>query len=138
VRRGGSSMQIPVTMKEFPQTMMAENYPFQLSAAPNDNGDPGLRLAPLDTATRAQLTLPASVSGALVTSVPPGSAADRAGLQVNDVVVQVDGNAVTDPEGVQKLVQQVRKAGQAQAALLVADKSGQHWVALSTGAASSN
>jgi serine protease Do len=82
--------------------------------------------------------LPAGISGALVTSVQPGSSADRAGLRVKDVVLQVGGDVITDPQSVQRLVQHIRKAGQAEASLLVADTSGQHWVALSTGAASPN
>ena len=138
VRRGAAAMQVPVTMREYPQAMMAANYPFELTAAPSDNGDPGLRLGPLDPATRAQVALPAGVSGVLVTLVPPGSAADRAGLRVKDVILQVGSDAATNPESAQRLVQQIRKAGQSEAGLLVADTSGQHWVALSTGAASSN
>jgi serine protease Do len=102
VRRAAAEMQIAVTVKEYPQASMAANFPFELTTAPNDSGDPGLRLAPLDGATRAQLTLPAGISGALVTSVQPGSSADRAGLRVKDVVLQVGGDVITDPQSVQR------------------------------------
>jgi Do/DeqQ family serine protease len=36
-------------------------------------------------------------SGALVTAVSTGSAAERAGLQINDVIVSINGQAVADP-----------------------------------------
>src|SRR5262249_36609834 len=37
--------------------------------------------------------------GALVTAVTPASPAGRAGLQVRDVIVSIDGQAVDDPNG---------------------------------------
>lgn len=55
----------------------------------------GLTLAPLDTATRAQLNVPAEVRGVVVTAVDPSSEAAENGLRRGDVITFVNGRPVT-------------------------------------------
>ncbi len=43
-------------------------------------------------------------SGALITSVEPGSAADRAGLRIHDVIVSVNGRLVRDPAALRNAI----------------------------------
>lgn len=58
-------------------------------------GRMGVNLAPVTPQVVEQLGLPAP-EGIVVTNVVPGSAAERAGFQVNDVMVRVAGQPVTD------------------------------------------
>jgi serine protease Do len=69
-----------------------EPLPVQKAQAPQK--DLGVALRDLKPETASQLGLGSKVL-AIVTQVAPGSSADRAGLKVNDVVVEADG--VLDP-----------------------------------------
>lgn len=51
--------------------------------------------------------------GALVTSVLPGSAAEAAGVQISDVIVAVDGNAVTSSRELRNVIGLMRRGEQA-------------------------
>ncbi len=53
-----------------------------------------------------RLRLPRNTRGVVITEVVPGSAADDAGLSVGDIIVQVDGQRVTDVDEVHRLVEQ--------------------------------
>ncbi|MBV9194535.1 MAG: trypsin-like peptidase domain-containing protein [Solirubrobacterales bacterium] len=134
VHRGDSDMKVPITVREYPPAMMVADFPFELSKPPTESGDLGLRLQPLGASTRARLQLPADTQGVEVASVPPGSAADRAGLRTGDVVLQVLGSVVATPSDVQKGLQGAHGRGRAESGLLIVDSSGQRWVALSTSA----
>jgi C-terminal processing protease CtpA/Prc len=67
----------------------------------------GVRIEPLTAENRKQLRVKAE-SGAVVKEVTPNSPAAQAGLEVKDVIVAVDGQAVTDPTGLRAAIQ---KAG---------------------------
>jgi serine protease Do len=70
----------------------------------------GLSLAPLDDATRRQLSLPASVRGAVITSVEASSDAGQKGLKRGDVVVRAGDVAVAGPAEVAAAVQTAKRA----------------------------
>ncbi|MBV8870100.1 MAG: PDZ domain-containing protein [Acetobacteraceae bacterium] len=127
VRRGGSSIKVPITIREYPPAMMVANFPFELSKPPAASGDLGLRLEPLSAAARARLQLPEDATGVEVASVLPGSAADRAGLLAGDAILQVLGSVVAAPGDVQKELER----GRAESGLLIVNASGPRWVALS-------
>lgn len=58
----------------------------------------GLGIQDLTPALRRALNLPSDLKGALVASVVPGGPGDRAGVQVQDVVVGFDGRPVTSQQ----------------------------------------
>jgi serine protease Do len=55
----------------------------------------GMNVAELDDETRKELGLPGSMRGVVVESVVPGGAAEEAGLEPRDVIVEVDQKPVT-------------------------------------------
>ena len=54
----------------------------------------GVRLVPLDNNLRQRLRVPTRFSGVVVAEVAPGSAAERANLEPNDVIVEVQNKRV--------------------------------------------
>ncbi len=75
-----------------------------------DQGFLGVSTQELTPAIAAELGV-TSDFGAVVVEVVPGSAADEAGLQARDVIVQVDGKDVRSPEAVRDAVG-ARKSGE--------------------------
>ena len=63
----------------------------------------GVNIAPLSPEIAEDYELDGT-AGALVTAVSPGSAAERAGLEINDVIVSVNGMAVSDPAGLRNTI----------------------------------
>jgi serine protease Do/serine protease DegQ len=63
----------------------------------------GVSIAPLSPEIAENYELD-STSGALITAVSTGSAAEQAGLQIGDVIVSVNGNAVTDPAALRNTI----------------------------------
>jgi putative serine protease PepD len=78
--------------------------------ASNNGGYLGVDITTLTTALRQQYGFTPN-SGAVVLNVVSGSPADKAGLQQGDVIVSIDGNAITSAEDLQSTVQK-DKAGQ--------------------------
>ncbi len=95
--------------------LLRDGKPMQLSATTVDK--PGARRASVETQsgddqgvlngvavddltgdTRAQFNIPPRLSGALVTSVDPDSAAARAGIGAGDVILNINHHAVTSAE----------------------------------------
>jgi membrane-associated protease RseP (regulator of RpoE activity) len=66
-------------------------------------GDLGAEFAPLDSASAKRLDV-APYSGALVTTVEEGGPAERAGLEVDDIVSSFTGKPVASPEQLSFLV----------------------------------
>lgn len=73
--------------------------PDETPSAPSE-GKPrlGVSVTPLGPDNRSQYNVPASTKGVLVTSIEPGSVADRLGIQVGDVIVGLGGVAIESPE----------------------------------------
>ncbi|RAK58763.1 serine protease [Phenylobacterium hankyongense] len=70
----------------------------------------GLGLAPLDDATRRQLSLPADVRGAVVTSVDQTSDAGQKGLRRGDVIVRAGDRLVATAADLASAVDVAKKA----------------------------
>jgi serine protease Do len=60
----------------------------------------GMQLRDITPAIARDLGLPANRTGAVISSVDPAGSAFRAGLQTGDVIVAIDGNAVTSVDQV--------------------------------------
>jgi len=91
----------------------------QLTAA-NDNGsssedsmsrDLGLRVTELNSSLRDQFGIPDGVSGVLVTGVRGGSAAEDAGLRNGVVILEVDGDKITNAATLRSKISQAKKDG---------------------------
>ncbi|MCC7418474.1 MAG: hypothetical protein IT176_15160 [Acidobacteria bacterium] len=103
VRRGGEVLDV---------TVIASPPPEPAAPAPAaESGDPGLRLA---RAARV---------GSRVVRVTAGSAADRAGLRANDVIVRAGADAAPTPEQVRR---QIEAAGGGGTTLLVVVRGAEH------------
>lgn len=66
----------------------------------------GIGGVPLTAELATSLNLPEDTLGVLVQEVSPGSPAESAALQNNDVITALDGQAVQDVEGLRQLIQQ--------------------------------
>lgn len=93
--RDGKHYGATVTLAARPEPPM-QPAPVQQQGVPQSGL--GLSVRDLAPAQAAQMGLPAKVLP-VVTAVAPGSTADRAGLKVGDVIVEVDG--INDPTSLQ-------------------------------------
>jgi serine protease Do len=104
VLRDGKSISIPVTL----EAMGSRDHNGKEAAS---NGKPrwGLGLTELTPELRDQLQASGDLHGAVVEQVQPGSAADNAGLQRGDVIVEVNRHPVQNADDVQKALAAVPK-----------------------------
>jgi serine protease Do len=99
--RDGKQKDFKVTLKEMP------GEPRLASRGNNNNNGPaesedealkGVEVADLDANVRSQLKLPADLQGAVILSVDPNSAAAEVGLQMGDVIQDINKKPVTGAE----------------------------------------
>jgi serine protease Do len=116
--RDGKDVSVPVTLEA-----MGSRDKDNSETGENEHGKMhwGLGLADLTPDVRDQLQLPSDVHGAVIEQVQPGSAADNAGLQRGDVIVQVDRHDVQSASDVQ---QALTKTAKGQDALLLVWSNG--------------
>ena len=106
ILRDGAQKTVDVTLKEIPrseQMAKADNE----KAAPGDALD-GVAVGDLDSAARAQLSVPKDLKGALVTSVDEASAAYEAGLREGDVIREINRQPVQNADEAVKLSENVK------------------------------
>jgi serine protease Do len=104
VMRDGKSMSIPVTLQEAGKRQSDES-------ASAEHGKPrwGLGLTDITPEVRQQIQAPHDVEGAVIEQVQPGSAADNAGLQPGDVIVEVDRKPVRNAADVRQALSSIPK-----------------------------
>lgn len=104
--RDGKNVTVPVTLEE-----MGSRDHDGKEVGSNSNGKPrwGLGLTDMTPELREQLQASSDVHGAVVEQIQPGSAADNAGLQRGDVIVEVDRHPVQNAADVQKALSAVPK-----------------------------
>lgn len=95
VFRNGATNQVKVKLAEFnPQAASANGSGGQ---NPNSPGKLGVQVAPLTPDVSAQFGIPRGTQGVVVESVDPNGAAAAAGIQMGDVIQQVNRQAVRSP-----------------------------------------
>ncbi len=92
--------------------------------------DLGLTLAPMSDALRTQHKIAAGTSGVVVTEAKTNSTAWNRGIRTGDVILRVQGDAVTQPDEVTKLVDAQRTGGLDMVRMLVTGPSGTRWVSV--------
>jgi serine protease Do len=104
VLRDGRTVSVPVTLEE-----MGSRDHEGKEAAGNGHGKArwGLGLTDITPELREQLQASSDVHGAVIEQVQPGSAADNAGLQRGDVIVEVNRHPVQTSADVQKALSAV-------------------------------
>jgi serine protease Do len=94
ISRQGAKRAITVTLAAMPEDK--PQTPANGGPSVKEPGPLGTTLAPLDAAVRRQLDVPSSIkTGVVVTNVEPNSKASEAGLRSGDVIVELNGTAVT-------------------------------------------
>lgn len=116
VMRDGKTQNIPLTLGSMPNGKAQE-----IAQSGNGKGRWGMGLADLSPDVRQQIGAPASVHGAVVEQVRPGSPADDAGLQRGDVIVSIDRKPTPNAADV---AQQLSSIPQGQDALLLVWQNG--------------
>ena len=116
VMRGKSARALKLklgNLKDDPvQVAAADQRGVQAEPAPAPAGLlAGIGVAELGPAARKRLALPRShTGGVLVTAVEPGSAAERMGLAVNDIILELDRRAVSSAADFRRRVRDVGDA----------------------------
>ena len=85
-----------------PIDMVRELLPALVSAGQVKRSALGVRVDPVLEEDKKQLGLEGT-AGAIVRAVQPGSAAARAGIRVNDVIVEFSGHLIKEPENLRWL-----------------------------------
>ena len=106
VLRDGKTVSLPVTLEAF----NGRDHNGDESSS-SENGKPrwGIGLADFTPDMRDQMQAPSNLHGAVVEQVQPGSAADNAGLQQGDVIVEVNRKPVANAADVQRALSSVSK-----------------------------
>jgi serine protease Do len=106
VLRDGKNVNETITLEE-----MGSRDHDGKESGDNSHGKPrwGLGLTDMTPELRQQLQASGEVHGAVVEQVQPGSAADNAGLQRGDVIVEVNRHPVQNADDVQKALSAVPK-----------------------------
>jgi C-terminal processing protease CtpA/Prc len=99
ILRGGK----PVTIQVRPSYRVT----FGLVAEPKTEYYIGVSLEPVDDAFRAQLRLPAD-QGVIISDVVSGSPAEKAGVKKYDIVLELGGKPVANPDALASQVQTVK------------------------------
>jgi serine protease Do len=84
----------------------------------------GLDLASLDGALRSKYKIKDSVEGVAIVGVDPNSPAGTKQLSAGDVVIEVQGEAVTTPDALQSRLDQMKRDGRKVVTLLIAKPDG--------------
>jgi len=104
--RDGKTEQVAVKLGEQPENMLASQNEIvpPRGAAPHSTEALGMRLSTPSPQLAEKFNLPDNSQGAVVTYVAPRSAAERAGLQIGDVVTEVDRKPVKSAQEASNLI----------------------------------
>ncbi len=110
ILRNGKEVSIPVKLERMPKTYglkdpedLVNKSGGEESDSRPQNRDLGFTFKPLDSETARSLKLE-SKEGLVVTEVEEGSTAEEGGLEVQDVITQVNGQPVKDRASLEKAI----------------------------------
>jgi serine protease Do len=118
VLRGGDPASVTLTLGKFDAERVATAEPGDRGGAASEKL--GATLAAVTPAAREQLDLPDDVDGVVITSLDGSGLAADAGLEVGDVIVQVDARPVHAPADVEEAI----GASKSDAVLLQIERDG--------------
>lgn len=90
----------------------------------------GLTLKPMSDAIRSEYGISPSVKGVFISSVIPGSEAEKKDLQAGIVVVEINQQPVTEPEEIAETIKKAQQNARKSVLLLVNDSGSVRFVAL--------
>ena len=106
--RNGAEKTVTVKLVALPSELTQTGNGQNPSPSPGTNALDGVKMVDLNPALRRQLQIPADIQGAAVTDVQDGSSAADAGLQQNDVIEEINHQAVASADDALKLCKQVQ------------------------------
>jgi serine protease Do len=127
--RNDEPMVIAATVQDVPRATPFAAAP---QAASPGAGQPGWRLAPIDDAARHAFGIGRDSTGAVVQQIAENGAAAEAGLNVGDVIVQVQQQKISEPDDVARVLASARQQQRHFVALLMQrNVEGLRWLAMS-------
>ncbi len=108
--RNGQEKTVAFALAELPDKAAGNGNNGKSSGSANSKMDAleGVTVADLDQQVREQLQLPDDIQGVVVTDVDPDSNSAEAGLQPNDVIVEINHQPVRDANAAVKLCTQAK------------------------------
>ncbi len=90
----------------------------------------GLVMLSLDDTLREQFNIPATTKGIVITDVLPNSEALKKGLVKGNVIVEINQQAVSEPQDVVDVIEKAQKNGKSSVLLLIESNGAKAFVAL--------
>ncbi len=90
----------------------------------------GMKVAPVNAATRRQYNLPADIQGVVVTETVPGSKAAQLGIPAGVVILRANNQILSGPADLERAIAAARSAGRPGVLLLVRTPQGNRSVVL--------
>ena len=85
----------------------------------------GMTLAPLDDELRGEYEIDGEVEGVVVTNVEQGSNAASKNIEVGDVIVEINQEAIEDASGASERIAELKEDGRRNALFMLASKTGE-------------
>lgn len=123
IHRGGEIQTITVDIAKMEPQQVAEASDRSAPSQASPTAAFGAQLAPITPELRQQYQVPEDVEGVAVVGVEPGSPAAENGLQIGDVIRQVDRKKVSEPSEVETITENAKKENQ-NSLLLLVNRSG--------------
>ncbi|HLZ64843.1 MAG TPA: DegQ family serine endoprotease [Aliidongia sp.] len=130
VLREGKKVELDATVGHLDEAKLASAESGGGGDQQADASQLGMALSSLNPAIRGRLHLGRDVSGAVITHVESGSAADSIGLEGGDVIERIDGQTVKGPEDAKALFAAAEKSPSKPILLLVDRHGTESFIAL--------